>query len=111
MKRKWLVVATALMALVAISCGGGSNQTEPDRVVGVLLKCIRPAAAEPAREYSDDGCRQILSGYGQDLRSQVVSHFNMRYAVTVRTSTGGGYTLEVPATTTVTVGQVWPPAP
>ncbi len=126
MKRGWLVVAaTALMGVLVMSCGG-SKSAEPDKVVGVLLKCTEPAYQGedglyhlytdstdsrpyviPAQEHSGDWCQRVLDRATD--KSKYVTGLNMRYAVTVRTSTGGSYTLEVPATTTVTVGQVWPP--
>lgn len=108
MKRGWLRVATVLMAVLVTSCGGGSKSAEPDKVVGVLLKCTRPVV--PAQELSSDMCQRVLNAAKQDgTFNGSVSRFNIRYVVTVRTSTGGGYSLEVPATTPVTVGQVWPP--
>ncbi len=135
MKWGWLVVAaTVFMALLAISCGG-SKSAEPDKVVAVLLKCTMAAETRidsnlvpdgqggfisqdhtyvvPAEEHSGEICQRLLDRVkknGADMRI-AVSRLNIRYVVTVRTSTGGGYSLEVPATTPVAVGQVWPPTP
>lgn len=122
MKWGWLAVATALMALLAVSCGG-SKSAEPDKVVGVLLKCNRSPSIKSlpdalyydggAGEYSGAVCQRFLStakenGMDMDI---TVGRLNARYVVTVRTAAGSGYTVEVPATTTVRVGQDWPPTP
>ncbi len=120
MKRKWLSVMAALLALLAVSCAGGSKRPEPDKVVGALLKCTMPPKTRyedpyvvPAQELSADRCQQLLdaaatNGYTVE---EVVGHFNIRYVVTVRTAAGSGYSLEVPATRPVWVGEVWPPTP
>jgi hypothetical protein len=124
MKRGWFVVAaTVLIALLALSCSGGSNPAEPDKVVGVLLKCTMPAETNynddgsayvvPAQEYSGDMCQQLLNNAtnrGVALNT-AVGLLNARKVITVRTSVGSSYPIEVSATTAVTVGQVWPPAP
>ena len=118
MKRKQLVAATALIALLVVLSACGSNPAEPDKVVGVLLKCTYPAQTRfddiggnyviPAEELSSTRCEQLL----QDApdRQRAISRANALYVVTVRTSAGGSYTVEVPATTRVRMGQVWPPA-
>jgi hypothetical protein len=71
-----------------------------------------PDVVVPARQYSGDMCQRLL-GQAKDSAALArdVSFYNALYAVTVRTSTGSGYTVEVPATTPVAVGQVWPPTP
>lgn len=113
MKWGWLALTTALIALLAVSCGG-SNAAEPDKVVGVLLKCTVPARTEfdeagnyviPARDYSGDLCKQLLD---RGELTRTVGHYNAHYVVTVRTA-GSSYTVEVPATTRVRIGQSWPP--
>ena len=117
MEWKHLVAATALIALLVVLSACNSNAAEPDKVVGVLLKCTKPAQTGfddagviPARDYSGDMCKQLLDNSQAEL-SRTVGHFNALYVVTVRTSTGSSYTVEVPATTRVRVGQVWPPDP
>ena len=108
MKCGWLVVAAVLLALLALSCAGGSKPAEPDKVVGALLKCTYLE-----QEYSGEMCQRLLDRVKNNAPDMdiAVSRLNMRYAVTVRTSSGGGYSLEVAATTRVRVGQVWPPGP
>ena len=103
MKWGWLAVATALIALLAVSCGG-SNAAEPDKVVGVLLTCTD---FRTDTELSSARCEQLL-GDAPD-RQQLISRLNALYVVTVRTSAGGSYTVEVPATSRVRMGQSWPP--
>ncbi len=117
MEWKQLIAATALIALLVVLSACSSNAAEPDKVVGVLLKCIYPAQRTfdasdnlviiPARELSSAECEQGL-GNAPD-RQRAISRVNALYVVTVRTSTGSSYTVEVPATTRVRVGQVWPP--
>ena len=124
MRQKQLVPATALIALLALSFACGSapaepDKAEPDKVVGVLLKCTKPSQRTldasdnlviiPARELSAADCERLLAGAPD--RQRAISGLNALHVVTVRTSTGGSYTVEVPATTRVRVGQVWPSSP
>jgi hypothetical protein len=68
-----------------------------DRVVAVTRVC------EPA-----DGDRQKLELFGGCEAVHDLMKVNDHLEVTVRTSTGGSYTVSVPATTTVRIGQEWP---
>lgn len=115
MRQKRLIAATALIALLVVLSACGSNPAEPDKVVGVLLKCTKPAqpgfddaGVIPARDYSGDMCKQLLDNSQAEL-ARTVGHYNAHYVVTVRTAAGSSYTLEVPATTRVRMGQAWPP--
>ena len=119
MEWKHLIAPTAFIALLVVLSACGSNAAEPDKVVGVLLKCTYPARTErtfdgsdnyviPARELSSAQCEQLF-GRAPD-RQRAMELANALYVVTVRTSAGGSYTVEVPATTRVRMGQVWPPA-
>ncbi len=71
-----------------------------DRVVGITRVC-EPAPSH-RREFElfwpYGGCEALL-----DLQK-----VNDHLEVTVRTSTGGSYTVSVPVTTEVRVGQEWP---
>lgn len=118
--RKWLVAGTALIALMVTSFACDSDSDEPDEVVGVLLKCTYPARTQrtfdgndnvnitviPARELSSAQCEKLL-GDAPD-RQRAIDSSNAHYVVTVRTANGGSYTVEVPATRRVRVGQEWP---
>lgn len=109
-----VVAATALVALSFGLFACSSKDAEPDRVVGVILKCTDPAqdsfdasgnlVVVPARELSSAECERFIGD-----RQFAVWRLNARYVVTVRTSNGGSYTVEVPATRQIRVGQTWPP--
>ena len=104
MEWKHLIAATALIALLVVLSACSSNAAEPDKVVGVLLTCTD---YRTDTELSSARCEQLL-GDAPD-RQQLISRLNALYVVTVRTSSGGSYTVEVPATTRVRMGQAWPP--
>jgi hypothetical protein len=143
--RPWLagvaglaLIAAAVAAFFIWDSLKGSSTPEPDRVVGVSLKCTLPATTQtnrvtvpdgeggvvfqnqeyvvPAQELSSDECRQWLDrapaqGTTKSVsRATMVSRLNARQEVTVRTSAGNAYTIEVPVTTPVAVGDPWPPA-
>ena len=121
MSQNKLVATTALIVMLIVLSACGSNAAEPDKVVGVLLKCTYPSQTQrtfddsgnlnivviPARELSSAQCEQLF-GRAPD-RQRAIERANALYVVTVRTSAGGSYTVEVPATTRVRMGQVWPP--
>jgi hypothetical protein len=107
-----------LLALVA-ACGG----SEPDRVVGVVLKCERPASVSsvskgfnsrtpaaavviPAAELTGEDCNAKVPNAPA---ANTYSYSNVRLVVTVKPGNGNAYTVEVPPETAVSVGDKWPP--
>ena len=68
---------------------------EPDRVVGVIRRCIRGG------KYAEtgDGCSRADGGRFMDDRLEV----------TIRTSQGTTYLVAMPVGTSVKVGDPWPP--
>jgi hypothetical protein len=65
-----------------------------DRVVGVLAKC-----SGGSREYSGDACYDT---------TYAAVRATARLVVTVRTASGATYTVEMPISTRVSVGDPWP---
>ncbi len=107
-----LFVASAVIA----ACGG-EREPEPDRVVNVVLRCEQRASTfdgvyHPPRPFTGTECeRRISAGVeAGGTPEQVYSVWNMRQEVTVRTASGGAYTIEVSPATPVAVGNQWPPS-
>ncbi len=112
MRPRLLPVAfLALFALTAAlaACGGGDGeiddlrtqvaslqtalaQPQPDRVVGVVLRCtVQIGKAEITGEV----CRSVAGAA-------------VYQEVTVRTASGAAYTVKANASQSISVGQVWP---
>lgn len=78
----------------------------PDGYGGYITQEDEDTYVIPARELSHEQCQSVM-GRATD-KAKVAAHLNARFVVTVRTSSGSAYTVETPATATVTIGQVWP---
>lgn len=127
------LVASGLLILVLgllASCSGD----EPDRVVGVVLRCTDPASViHPLPTLRPSSIRSRPSAIerrrgtptpvpvvverpdvvipAQDLEGAICEKvpFNRRQDITVRTSSGGSYMVTVPDSVVVKVGDRWPP--
>lgn len=86
---RWLLAGVGGAALFLIACGGN----DPDRVVGVLIRC------------DANGTTVRVDMSGPDCTGNVR---NIRQVLTVRTSDGKTYTAEVPISPTIQLGQQWP---
>lgn len=103
-------VAVLLITACITPASPGNGRGEPDRVVGVLLKCntagFRSSGSigveYPAEDLSGTDCNTEKS-------PNRLSITNRRLVITVRTSTGNVFTTEMPPNTSVKVGDPWPP--
>lgn len=93
------VIITCVSVLVVILCACGIREPspEPDRVVGVLLKC----GAAPTELTGDECNKRKTTGE--------LYYVNTRLVVTVRMSGRTAYVVEVPPDTAVRLGDPWPP--
>ncbi len=98
------LVALLASALLIAACGGASAERvqEPDRVVNVVLRC---STGDPPRDMTGEYCQRFLQPDASDI---YLSHYRVRQEVTVRTGSGGSYTIEVSPRVSVAVGDVWP---
>jgi hypothetical protein len=113
MKIVVVTVAMTLLACAAVSAGsiagyrlatGDSDPTpESDRVVGVLAKCQLLAAGKTF-DLTGSDCQRGDQQIGQS--GAVI--INSRLELTVRTSEGSTYEIDVPFGTDVEVGDAWP---
>ncbi len=99
-----VLAALLVSALLIAACGGASaeREQEPDRVVNVVLRCV---SGEPPRAMTGEYCQRFLQPEASDI---YLSHYRVRREITVRTGSGGSYTIEVSPRVSVTVGDVWP---
>jgi len=101
-----LVIAATISALSIVSYKAVTSDSEPtpqpDRVVAVLAKCQILVTLDKTYEMTGSECQQGDRPYG-DLVI-VNSHLQL----TVRTSQGSTYEIDVPTSTDVSVGDTWP---
>ena len=95
-----LVIAATISALSIVSYVALTSDSEPtpqpDRVVAVLVKCQVWVTGGKALDLTGSECQQADRAV------------NYRTQVTVRTSEGSTYQIDVPTTTKVAVGDTWP---
>ena len=109
-----LLIAATVSALSIVSCKAPTSDSEPipqpDRVIAVLAKCqqtreqphdIRDNLRNPIPLY-------VVDQTGSECLTGKRNISNPRLQITVRTAQGSTYQLEVPITTKVAVGDVWP---
>ena len=88
-----IIVSGLIGGVVFYALEGGDDST--DRVVGVTMHCeIGTAPPKPAA--------------GPDCTSALGHVYNERTEVTVRKDSGTTYTVNVPITATVSIGDPWP---
>jgi hypothetical protein len=84
---------------------------EPDRVVGIEVRCTILYTPEQTAEFrGNEGCRVSVGG-SSDLYDPPGGGYllrNRRQELTVRTPSGTSYTVNVPMDTKVALGDVWP---
>ncbi len=115
---RFMLAAAFAAAIVGEACGEGKKNgappaQEPDRVVGVALRCDLTVRQDP---FGDNSMlvRQAGSGDVCTMKAPtilagvyIMQIANVRSIVTVRTAAGGSYTVETPGTA-VAVGETWP---
>jgi hypothetical protein len=94
------ISALSIVSYTALTSDSGSTP-QPDRVVAVLAKC-QTAASGKTLDLTGSMCQ----GGDQVLGEGVI--FNSRLQITVRTSEGSTYQIDVPFATSVAVGDTWP---
>ena len=111
-----VVAFVAPLAFTLAACGS-SDSREPDRVVGIEWRCTHAVInpTEPVRltdlrgaegcEARDGGDKDIYK-YPEPSKNTLL---NRRQELTVRTSTGTSYTVNVPPSTKVALNDEWPP--
>jgi hypothetical protein len=96
-----IAVPLVLLLTFAAACGG----SQPDRVVGVVLKCSGPFAGGTG-EFSGEECNsKVATG----TRAGQYDHGNRRLVITMKPASGASYTAELPPDANVAVGNKWPP--
>ena len=92
--------------------------SEPDRVVGIEAKCdIQPVGARwEAWGYYCNHFGTTYPGFSDESVAsyspngkETVDVFNRRQVLTIRTTQGTAYTIAIPISQKVTVGDPWPP--
>ena len=119
-----LALLTLLSAVALSACAGQSGldsgkskPAQPDRVVGVTVRCLLTVLSLRTHEFDtrdaiDADCTPVDSKaparfLGNNPSLLMMSVANVRAVVTVRTPPGGSYTIETPDTS-VKVGDSWP---
>jgi hypothetical protein len=77
---------------------------QPDRVVGVVERCTVRGNGQSV-DLEGGTCSDIRASYTATAGVAIV---NTRLELTVRTDKGTTYTVDVPPSATVTVGDPWP---
>lgn len=93
-----------VLALFAFSACGNSGP-EPDRVVNVERVCEWPADSGSFERAPESFCESVFDGRATNSAIR-----EARLKLTVRTSEGATYVIEVPPYFKVELGQAWPPA-
>lgn len=94
---KVLLLFLAVGGMAALACG---DAEEPDRVVGVVLRCDRIWRGETT-ERQGSTCNDRSDGS--------YAYQNRRLELTIREGGGGTYQVEVVAEADFAVGDIWPP--
>lgn len=91
--KRYVVIPILLAALFGAAC---EEEQEPDRVVGLIMKCnayVPNGDGIELVERVDEGCEHAEERWKE---------------LTIRTSQGTAYTVKVDAASRVTVGDRWP---
>lgn len=89
----------AFFAAVFVACSGDKD---PDKVVGVILKC--EARATTTIPLSGDDCNAKDDRFSDGFAAR-----SRRIEVTVKPASGAPYTVAQPPQAIVRVGDTWPP--
>jgi hypothetical protein len=110
-----LLIAATISTLSIVSYRALTSDSEPtpqpDRVVAVLAKCqqirsqgshiIGPSQPPELPDY-------VVDQTGSECLTGKPNISNPRLQITIRTSQGAAYQIDVPTTTKVSVGDTWP---
>ena len=86
---------------------GLHTDSEPDRVVAAMPKCQELVEGGKIFDLAGSECQQGDSTAASATPSSYLI-INSRLQLTVRTSNGSTYQIDVPITTDVHVGDTWP---
>jgi hypothetical protein len=118
MKHVW--IAGAAIAVLLAACGGDNGKAtptpEPDRVVGIEIRCDTWSSDSLHRELWGALCTESYTVEASNLSDSSVAGlgsgggtaFNRRKVLTIR-GAAVSYTVNVPINTSVALGDVWPP--